>query len=306
MQAGQDWCLQCGAARGAAERGGGPRWRSGAALLAGTALLALAAAGAGYAALSRSKPRPRLATVTVPRPVAPAPPAGATPTPTPPASLGAAATPKPTLPAPAASTPKPAPVAPPATAPVTPAPTNTTTTPSGGETSTSTTPSSSEAASEPQSNALLLDTNAASTYNPNNYPATDFGDPSLAIDGETSTAWTAVVEPSTAPKMADGLLMDLKSPQQLASLQLVVGTPGMSLQLFGANGAAAPATIADPGWVKLTTSKVVKHKRAHIKLATHGQKFRFVLLWISKAPAAAVGTPQKPGHVAVDEIELFP
>ena len=38
---------------------------------------------------------------------------------------------------------------------------------------------------------ILLDTNAASTYNPYNYPESEFGDPSLVIDGETGTAWTA-------------------------------------------------------------------------------------------------------------------
>jgi hypothetical protein len=308
LQPGQDWCLQCGTAASAPGRSGVPRWRSGAVLLGSSAVLALAAAGAGYAALSKSKPRPKLATVTVPHPAAVAPPA-ATPAPvTPPASLGAAATPKPVLPAPAA-TPKVPPVVispPKTTTPAITPPPSASNAPSNSGTSTSTTPSSSEAASEPQANALLLDTNAASSYNPNNYPPTDFGDPSLAIDGETSTGWTAIVEPSTAPKMAVGLLLDLKTPQKLGSIELVTATPGMSIQLLGANGAAPPATIADPAWVKLTTSKLAKKKREHIALTTHGQKFRYVVLWISRAPAAAVGTPQKPGHVVVDEIELFP
>ena len=51
-------------------------------------------------------------------------------------------------------------------------------------------------ATEPQANALLLDTNAASTYNPYAYPASDFGDPSLAIDGDVTTGWTAQVDPA--------------------------------------------------------------------------------------------------------------
>jgi hypothetical protein len=33
---------------------------------------------------------------------------------------------------------------------------------------------------------------------------------------------------------------------------------------------------------------------------------RFVALWISKAPAVSVGTPQAPGRVSVNELELFP
>jgi hypothetical protein len=30
-----------------------------------------------------------------------------------------------------------------------------------------------------------------------------------------------------------------------------------------------------------------------------------VTLWISKAPAASIGTAKAPGHVTVDELELF-
>ena len=69
-------------------------------------------------------------------------------------------------------------------------------------------------------NALLLDTNAASTYNPYNYTAANFGDPSLAIDGDTSTGWTALVEPAVAPKMAEGLLIDLNTPRKLVGVAL--------------------------------------------------------------------------------------
>ena len=35
------------------------------------------------------------------------------------------------------------------------------------------------------------------------------------------------------------------------------------------------------------------------------QTFRFVTLWISQAPQSSVGTPQAPGHISVNELELF-
>ena len=50
----------------------------------------------------------------------------------------------------------------------------------------STTPAGSGGTGETQAQPILLDTNAASTYNPYAYPASNFGDPSLAIDGETA------------------------------------------------------------------------------------------------------------------------
>ena len=33
---------------------------------------------------------------------------------------------------------------------------------------------------------------------------------------------------------------------------------------------------------------------------------RFVVVWLSEAPASSVGTPQAPGRVSLNELELFP
>jgi hypothetical protein len=51
---------------------------------------------------------------------------------------------------------------------------------------------------------------------------------------------------------------------------------------------------------------VEKKKHISIKLRDATTAFEFVVLWISRAPAASVGTPQAPGHVSVNELELFP
>jgi hypothetical protein len=158
----------------------------------------------------------------------------------------------------------------------------------------------------PQPEALVLDTDAASTYNPYSYAPTGFGDPSLAIDGDTSTGWTAQVEPTTAPHMAVGLLIDLKSPQKLGSVKLITTTPGISAQLYGSKAATAPTSITDPAWVPLSHSIVIRKRHAKLTLRNHKQAYRFLVLWISKAPAASVGTAEKPGRVTVNELELFP
>jgi hypothetical protein len=282
-------------------------------VLAAVALLVAGAAAAAYAALNKSSGHPKSALSALA--LAPAPAAGAaralppssaaTPPPAVPKIGGVA---KPLLPlvkapktplvtitkAPAATTPAPAATTTQPATTTTPAATHTTTTPA-----TSTTPA--EALSE----AIVVDTNAATTYNPDSLPVSDFGDPTLAIDGETSTAWTALVDPATAPKMAAGLLVDLKSAQRLATLGLITSTPGMSVQVFASRAGAAPASITDPAWVPLSKVVVAKHT-TRIKLSKPKQGFRFVALWISKAPASAVGTAQAPGHVSVNEIELFP
>jgi hypothetical protein len=292
MTAAQDWCLQCGS--GAPTALGTPGWRSTAVLAAAAGVLVLAAGGVGYAALSKGPRHAAVITRTVAQvtpPAAATPPPAATPAPTPAPKLSVPATPNiPATPvAPAAKAPAPAP--PPATNPAT--------TPAGG----STTPKPEEA---PTGEPIVLDTNAATTYNPETLPAASFGDPTLAIDGDPSTGWTARVEPATAPKMSAGLLVGLNSLQRVAEIELVTATPGMTVQVYGSTAASAPATITDPGWKKLTRALVV-HKR-HAKLTLHevAHGYRFILLWISRAGGASAGTPKKPGHVSVNELELFP
>ncbi len=305
MSGEQDWCLQCGAAaRGSLST---PSWRSAATILAATAVLALGAAAAAYAALNKDT---TTAAVTATVAKVTTPPAGVPTTPTtatPPATT--ATTPATTIPSTTAVKPPKIPL----TASVPKIPTKAFTLPSstGKGGSTTTTPSSTStggAGSSPGGTAptpILLDTNAASTYNPYGYAASAFGDPSLAIDGDSSTGWTAAVEPAAAPKMAVGLLIDMKTKQRLSAAAVITSTPGMTVQMYGANGHTAPPSITDPAWVALSHSITVKKKHAHIKLHwPAGKTFTFIALWISSAPASS--TPQAPGRVTVNELELFP
>jgi hypothetical protein len=294
MDPGQDWCLQCGAGAPGSLDAGGPSWRSAAAILTATVVLVLAAAAAAYAALNKEGGHKATPTVVA---VATTP-AAATPTPK------ASETPAAANPLVSTGTAKPPKI--PLTAP-TPKSSGTTTTPaSTNKESSPTTPtpaagneSGGEAATEPQPTAIVLDPDAATTYNPYGYPASEFGDPSLAIDGDTSTEWTAQVNPAVAPKMAEGLAIDLNSPQRLSAIELVTSTPGMSVQVYGAKTNALPTSITDPAWVQLTPYLVTKKRHERIKLQDSGKGFRFITLWISKAPAAAA-------HVSVNELELFP
>jgi hypothetical protein len=317
MAAGQDWCLQCGGGAPGSLGAGAPGWRSSAIVLGAVVVLVLGAAAAAYAALSHSTPKPRTITTTVAQ-VTPAP---STPTTTTPSKAASSQPLKPAVPLGggvkppkiplSATVPRPSATVPkiPTTAPaIKPTSSGTTSQPSSPgasptRTSESQTPTTS---GESQAAAILLDTNAASTYNPYDLPAAGFGDPSLAIDGDPTTAWTAEVLPATAPKMAEGLLIDLKSPQRLSAAEVVTTTLGMTIQLYGADTPTAPTSITDPAWVTLSSSIVDKKKSLHIALRHSAKAFRFVTLWISQAAAAAVGTEQAPGHVAVNELELFP
>ena len=307
----QDWCLQCGAAAPGILQT--PRWRSTTAIAGGIAVLALGAAAAVYAAADQQSPK----AVVISHTLALAPPATPPATTTPRASGGSKVA-APTTPGAPAKLPLPVTKTKLAKIPLT-AITPTKTTPTTG-TGTKTTPtgttktgSSEEGtngqgagaeASEPT--ALVLDTNAASTYNPYQLPASDFGDPSLTIDGDDSTGWTAVVPPTTAPRMAEGVLLDLNSPQKLAALELVTQTLGMTVQVYGSTAKTAPTSIVSQAWTPLSRPLVVAKHHTRIKLKDQNRGFRLVTLWISKAPTSAVGTPSAPGRVTVGELELFP
>jgi|HubBroStandDraft_2_1064218.scaffolds.fasta_scaffold00023_10 hypothetical protein len=313
MHDGQEWCLQCGA--GAPGSLGGTGWHSGAAALAIAVVLVLGAAAAGYAALSKGTPKARVLTTTVAQASTPA---TTTPAPAPPITPGATATlpkAKATLPLGAVKAPKI-----PLTAATPKASEKAAETKALAETKTTTptrtTPSSSTpgrsgtrdetTSEETQQSAILLDTNAATPYNPYNYPASWFSDPSLAIDGDTSTAWTAQVNPASAPAMAEGLLIDLKARHKVAVLQLITSTPGMTVQVYGANGHTVPSSITDPAWIPLSAFKVVKKKNVRLKLRDSKKAFTYITLWISKAPESSIGTAEAPGHIDINEVQLFP
>ncbi len=330
MVDGQEWCLQCGAgAPGslASERD----WRPLALIGAVGAILLAGAGTAAYAALNQTpvKPPPHVLVAEVPEATTSTPPSTlSTPTATPggvgtspgstPGRAGTSSGSTLGLPSSTIKPPKlPAVVPTPSTGALSPSHTTTplplstpshTTTPT---TPTSTTPANTTTGSTttpttPTPNPILLDTDAASTYNPSGYPASFFGDPSLAIDGEPTTSWTAQVEPKVAPLMAAGLALDFKTPTQLGSLEVITSTPGMTVEVFGANGSALPTTITDPAWTRLSPPHLVKKKNGIVKLHTDGKGYRFLVLWLIKAPAASVGTPEAPGHVSIGEVVPYP
>lgn len=303
LESDQEWCLNCGAAVPGALSTPGPTWRAAALILGATAILVLAAAAAAYAALTEPNKPGTVTQMVIKEPAAAsAPPAAATvpstttatPTPTTPAAVAPVAAAKPPKIPLTPVTIKPSKTALPVKTPSASNKTSPTKSSNGGATNTT-----------PSQPAILLDTDAASTYNPDGLPETSFGDPSLAIDGDNTTGWTAQVEPSTAPNMAAGLLIDLKDNERLGSVELITPTPGLTVQVYAAAGSTVPNTITNPEWVALSKAEVIKTKHALIKLSHSNAAFRFVTVWISKAPASDVGTPQAPGRVAINELELF-
>jgi hypothetical protein len=303
MQEGQDWCLQCGTGKPQGF-GGGPGWRTGVAILGATAVLVCGASVAAYAALNKAKPKPAVVAVIAKTPTTSTTPTTPSATPTP--GVPTTVKPAPKIPL-QTSTPKSS-----SSENLFPPETKTTPTPATKTTEESkkgsTEPSGSEGSEtktgEEAPSPILLDTNAASVYNPYDFPAPLFGEPSLAIDGEVSTAWTAQVQASDAPQMAEGLVLDLKSPQKLGSATVKTTTTGATVEIYATNSSALPTTISSPEWARVVGLKVLKKKTTSLKLKTKGKSYRYILLWLAKAPPSS--TAANPGSVSINELELFP
>jgi hypothetical protein len=289
---GQHWCLECGT--GAPGRlGVSAGWRVAALVVGITLLLASGALAASYAALSSDSKRAVTnpgAQASLPASTPPPAPPPAGPTPTSPATV----TPPPVKPTPTPAPPPPGtPVTP---APSAPAPTSTpsTSTPSTSTPSTPTTPSRPKPVIP--RHLIVLDTDAASTYNPGGLPDSSFGDPSATIDGDSSTSWTAKTA-SPGCQVGAGVALDLKSAQRVKQLNLATDTPSMDVEIYGAK-ASQPATLAAPGWVHLASRPRVK-SNARVGLAGANRRFRHLLVWIPHGPAGGC-----PGQVTVSELSL--
>jgi hypothetical protein len=349
LRAGQDWCLSCGRGAPGAFASGTPGWRSAGVVASAVAVLLAGTAVAAVAALDQHSPpaAPVLAQTPPPTTPAAALPTGPTGPAEPTTAAPTAGTPAPTKPVPSPAPAKSKPVVSrPAPAPVEQHPATAAAPAPGAETAGRGREGPKTGApvqSKPES--LLLDTNAATAYNPCRYPAPGFGTPYEAIDGEPTSAWRAVIEPGAkpegpplttgatgptgatgatgptariseagtgsgsttgaglcqAPATGVGLALDLTAPQRVASIALDTSTPGMTVAVYGTS---AEALSTSTSWTRLATARQIKKTSATIKLSTAANSYRFVLVWISKAPFNATRT--KAGRVAIDEVELFP
>ncbi len=286
----QDWCLECG--QSTRERWSGlPGWRTGAAVIAVTLVMASGAVAAAYAALKSGDDSDAPATTQIaqgpnadqippPPPIdipeeteaekqaaeeaasAQAPPPVAPPPATPPASTPPPVTsaPPPVTPAPPPVTPTPTPT--PTPPPVTPSPPPTTgtegTTP--GDTGSGKDSGKPEKETAPVERAPLtpveLDpaTTVAAAYNPFAHdPSTFSGEAKQAFDGDPATSWTvALPTPTDVDTPAVGLVIDLGKKQKLRKMTITTTTPGATVEVYGSADPMPPATL-DDGWKHLAT-----------------------------------------------------
>ncbi len=76
------------------------------------------------------------------------------------------------------------------------------------------------------------------------------------------------------------------------------------MEVYGAVGKTPPASISDPAWKRVVGLKVLTKKTTALNLNTAGKGYRYIVLWLAKAPASS--TAANPGTVSINDCELFP
>ncbi len=336
----QEWCLECGAAAVPPERRSGlPGWRTAAAVIAVTLVMASGAVAAAYAALRGGADEPPPTQVAqapaaqdgVPKP----PPVDIPPEEAvPPVDDGSADVPPPVDP-PAAEPPiddgfdggfddgfgDPGafPAAPPAPAAPAPSPGAS----AGGDRGSGA--KGGEDRPKPITRAPLvaveLDPEATPVvaFNPPQPGAAapadgsppprvhadaDFsGDPAAVLDGDPATSWSvALPTPELVATPQAGLLIDLGTPTKLRRLTVTPTTPGTTIEVYGAKGDTAPESLADKRWKVLATQLDVDGP-TRITLGEDGVgtgKVRWLLVYFAAGPDDGVST-----SVGLSELELY-
>lgn len=281
MDAGQDWCLECGTAA-PGRLGARPGWRAALTVVALTLVLVGGAVVASYAAMTTdaqreaSRPAPESAA-----PIVAAPPAAPVPA-VPPAGALPPADETPTIPAPEAEEPEGGIEIPEPDAGVTPAPAPApvTPSPSGGSSGSSGSPGGESAPSAPQ--VVDLAASQVRRYDPYDRAGAEFGPAADAVDGDPETVWDVTV-PADGETINAGLVVDLGRERAISSLRVDTPTSGYRVEVYGARGSETPPDILDKRWDKLAVGTVRDGEPIQLDA---DQGYRKVVLWIT-APADA-------------------
>lgn len=277
----QDWCLSCGQAA-PGRLGGRPGMRAAATATVLAVVLAGGAVAASYAAL-RNGDQPPATSVAQTPPAADVPPVT-----TPPAGTTPPVVTPPPTPTTPPSTPKV--TAPPATSapPVPSTPSGSSSPPSSGGSQTPTTPTKTHSEPPPPKGPQPIDlgADAVSLYDPYTR-MTAQGDPVDAYDGDKSTAYKITV-PADGKPMAVGLVVDLGAKRSVDKAEITTRTPGFRTEVYATDSKELPPDVLDTRWAHLRNATVGKKKgdTTSISLGTGKTKYRYVLLWFTKAPEA--------------------
>jgi hypothetical protein len=277
MQAGQDWCLECGTAA-PGRLGARPGWRAAFTVVGVTLLLLVGAVAASYAALTgdaeREASKPSTGSgspITAPTPGI-GQPAPVSPGETGPGTKAPAA--PPAAPATSGSQPPAATNSPQASAGAS------TSANTSGNSSSSNTGSTNTTTKKTDPNTIKI--SSAKLYDPAKRAGAEFGPAANAIDASARSVWDVTVPVDKEP-LGVGLVLDLGAPYTLKSLTMSTPTPGFDVELYGTRSKKLPPDILDTRWGHFVDrSNYADGTSIDLKGKGDG-KVRFVNLWFAEA-----------------------
>lgn len=317
MDAGQDWCLECGTAA-PGRLGTRPGWRAALTVTTVTAVLVLGAVMAAYAAITTDATRdtrdgqPNGAPIQAQVPPPPAPPSATT--------LPPATGEEPSIPAPKAAS------SASETEPVPSGDGGADRVPDGGGGAAVTAPSGGGGGGAPAPSGrgggsvsgrggsaapaprpvgpIALAAGSGSIYNPSARSGARFSDPTGAYDGTQRNAFT-ISAPADGDPFGAGIAFRFGDPRELRSLEIATETEGFTVEVYGSASGTRPPDILDRRWANLGRRTGVKDG-AKISLdSDEVNRVRHVLVWIAGVPP---GTGAKDGStrrtVALNELRF--
>lgn len=152
-----------------------------------------------------------------------------------------------------------------------------------------------KAIAELKASRLNLSAGSGSLYDPEGHQlAADGGDPGGAFGDSTASAWLAQTDPQLA-SMDIGLLVDLGKSTGVSRVSFKTTTPGFTVEIYGSDG-DAPPEITSARWAHLRTRRDVDGKSTAdgnkagdeheiITFEDDVTKYRHLVLWLTKAPS---------------------
>lgn len=284
MDAGQDWCLECGTAA-PGRLGERPGWRAALTVASATVVLVLGAVVAAYAAMNTDATRDTRDGQPNGAPIqaqVPAPPGPLSPTTTPPATGE-----EPSVPAPGAGTsasesePVPA-----GDGGAVPAPDGAGGAPSGGGAGAPV-PSGggggSPAPAPPAIGPIALAAGSGSIYDPSDRNGARFSDPTGAYDGSKSRGFTISV-PADGDPFGAGIAFRFSDPRELRSLEIATETEGFTVEVYGSASGKRPPDILDRRWANLGRRANLQDGARITLDSDEVNRVRHVVVWVTNVP----------------------
>jgi len=298
MDAGQDWCLECGTAA-PGRLGGRPGWRAALTVTSATVVLVLGAVVAAYAAMTTDATRdtrdgrPNGAPIQAEVPPPPAPPSATT---APPATGE-----EPTVPAPEAGS---------SASEAVPVPGGdggdddgggAFVPGDGGGAGASSVGGGSPApgagggrsggggrSSAPPPPAAIgpisLAAGSGFKYDPSDRSGARFSDPTGAYDGSDARGFTISV-PRDGDPFGAGIAFRFSNPRDLRSLAIATETEGFTVEVYGSASGTRPPDILDNRWANLGRRTNVKDGTRVSLDSDEVNRVRHVAVWVTTVPA---------------------